>query len=404
MTPRLNPGGSMSWRVQYRIDGQMKQRTFKDARAAEQFGRRVDSAGPRAAEELEFARRQPRKQTVTFAEFACEYLDAKSGMLTGIEPGTRDGYESIVRRSFLPVLGQLVLEDITRRDIGRWVAWQESQPSGRTPGVLIAPKTVRNYHALLSSILGSAVQQKLIEDNPAFKVRLSRGRSREGVFLSRQEFATLLHFVPEYYKPLVSFLAGTGVRWGEATALTWGDVELSATPPTVRIDKAWKKGNVIGPPKSDRSRRTVSLAAELVMQLGSSRAGDVLLFAGQGGGRLWYGSFKTRIWDRAVAAANDPERCAEAGLQPIGKRPNPHDCRHTHASWLIAANVPMPYVQARLGHEKITTTVDIYGHLMPAAHAEMAAVMDDVMRSIGEFDTLVARGIIEREPRAITLG
>jgi len=62
------------------------------------------------------------------------------------------------------------------------------------------------------------------------------------------------------------------------------------------------------------------------------------------------------------------KRCGalrEAGLTPIGKRPRIHDLRHTHASWLIAAGVPLPYIQQRLGHENISTTVDLYGHMLP---------------------------------------
>uniref|UniRef100_UPI0035632836 tyrosine-type recombinase/integrase n=1 Tax=Actinotalea sp. TaxID=1872145 RepID=UPI0035632836 len=77
-------------------------------------------------------------------------------------------------------------------------------------------------------------------------------------------------------------------------------------------------------------------------------------------------------------AANDAEACAAAGLTPIGKRPRVHDCRHSHASWLIAQGRPLPYIQRRLGHEKITTTVGTYGHLMPDAQqgdADAVALM-----------------------------
>ena len=43
-----------------------------------------------------------------------------------------------------------------------------------------------------------------------------------------------------------------------------------------------------------------------------------------------------------------------------------HDLRHTHVAWLIAGGAPLPHIQARLGHESITTTIDTYGHLLPA--------------------------------------
>ncbi|WP_081423170.1 site-specific integrase [Leifsonia xyli] len=174
---------------------------------------------------------------------------------------------------------------------------------------------------------------------------------------------------------------------GEATAITWGDIAFSSNPPTVRIEKAWKKSEsgapVLKHPKSQKSKRTVSLWPEIVQALGSPQAGDQLVFQSERTGtHLWYGPFRSRIWVAAINAANDPEKCGPLGLTPIGKRPNIHDLRHTHASWLIAAGAPLPYVQARLGHEDIQTTVNLYGHLLPDAHHQMANIMADVMSGV----------------------
>lgn len=398
VTPRRNRDGTTSWRVQFRMGNpaRMKQETFADEKAARSFGALLDRVGAESALAV-LRSRNTNLQAPSLREWTERYLDLDTGILTGIQPGTRDGYRSIAKKSFLPILGELPVDAITKADVGRWIAWQEAQESGRTKGQPISAKTVKNYHSLLSAILTAAVEHKLMTDNTAHKARLTRGRKHEATFLSRQEFATLLHFVPEYYKPIVMFLAGTGARWGEATALLKSDVNLDATPPTVRIDKAWKKGNVIGPPKSPKSRRTVSLWDEIVASLPLDGPGGSFLFQGkENGGRLWYGSFKTRIWDRAVAAANDEEKCAEAGLPPLGKRPNPHDCRHTHASWLIAAGAPLPFVQARLGHEKITTTVDVYGHLLPDAHRQMSAIMQETMGNV--LPVLELAQITQKEP------
>jgi integrase len=408
--PRRMADGRVSWRVQFRVGPAMRSKSFEHEAGARQFGQLIDRVGAAAALAVWEARQSASAGTPTLREWIDEYLEPSSGRLTGIEKGTRAGYRSIADRSLIPILGDIPIDVITKADVGRWVAWQEGQMSARrTNGkaVAISPKTVKNYHALLSSILAAAVDANLRTDNPAFRTRLTRGRKREGVFLSRQEFATLVNFIPAYYVPLVQFLAGTGTRWGEATAATWGDVELSTRTPTVRIDKAWKKGTngtpVLGPPKSERSRRTISLWPELVSALGSPRPGDELLFPGAMAGRqIWYGAFNTRIWKKAVAKANDRELIAEVNktrgadeqLVAIGKQPNIHDLRHTHASWLIHAGAPLPFVQARLGHEKITTTVDTYGHLLPDAHEQMAQMMSDTMSNVlppivlGELETV----------------
>ena len=59
-------------------------------------------------------------------------------------------------------------------------------------------------------------------------------------------------------------------------------------------------------------------------------------------------------------------------------KPRLHDLRHSHVAWLIAKNVHPSVIQARLGHEKVTTTLDTYGHLLPdviAASADAASLV-----------------------------
>jgi integrase len=320
-------------------------------------------------------RRGNTKGTPTLAEFTADYLNPDSGLLTGIQPGTRHGYEAIARNSFLPMLGQYPVDAIDKAAVGRWVAWQEKQPSSSRKGQLIAAKTVRNYHALLSNIFAASIDLGLRADNPAKKTRLSAGVAREPVFLSRDEFRRLWEAVDPYYRPLVAFLAASQTRWSEATALMWGDVNTDTTPPTVRISRAWKKNPggapVLDVPKSKKSRRTIALWPEIVAQLGERGPSDQFVFpAKRTRGKIWYSSFNGKIWRNAVRDAN------------LGKDPNIHDLRHTGASWLIADGMPLPFIQERLGHENITTTVSVYGHLLPDAHTRMADSLRGSMSNV----------------------
>jgi integrase len=56
-----------------------------------------------------------------------------------------------------------------------------------------------------------------------------------------------------------------------------------------------------------------------------------------------------------------------------------HDLRHTHVAWLIAGGAPLPHIQARLGHESITTTIDTYGHLLPAGDELISKIIDTAL-------------------------
>jgi integrase len=60
-------------------------------------------------------------------------------------------------------------------------------------------------------------------------------------------------------------------------------------------------------------------------------------------------------------------------------RPRLHDLRHTCASWMIAAGVPLPVIQQHLGHESINTTVNLYGHIDRRSAQAAADVMGGML-------------------------
>lgn len=384
VSPRPLKSGEIRWRVQGRHEKIMQQETFFNEKGAREFDALVKRLGWPTARRVLAARTKNTTSAPTLREYTAKYLNPSSGILTGVEQGTRDGYEAEAERSFLQAMGELPIDAITKTDIGSWLAWQENQPvyrdRNKPPAEQkpVSSKTVRNYHALLSAILKAAVSEGIRVDNPAYKVRITRGTKRENVFLSPAEFATLLHFIPERNQRLVLFLAGTGMRWGEATAVTWGDVNLYGSPPTVRVTRAWKKskgGPILKYPKTSRSRRSVSLFPDLVAIMGTPGETDALVFPNLAGNHMWHGGFRNRAWLPAVEKAMSAEECAKYGLTPIKRVPTIHDLRHTHASWLIAQGIPLPYIQARLGHESITTTVNTYGHLVADAHDQMASAI-----------------------------
>lgn len=150
---------------------------------------------------------------------------------------------------------------------------------------------------------------------------------------------------------------------------------MTARPATIRVTKAWKRDEdsryYIGPPKTRRARRTISLPDELVdvlLPLLATKAPDELLFPNTVGQWLSSSRFWTSTWTPALDAACNPRK-ADGSPDPdaprLTKRPRVHDLRHTHASWMLAAGTDLFVLQRRLGHESITTTTETYAHLMP---------------------------------------
>lgn len=391
VTP-LKRATGYAWRVQARDEtGRMRQETFfshnaqEAEHAARRFGELADRVGMSEAIRIRDARSDD-DATDTFAEWVEEYLDENNGILTGIGQGQRERYKRMAADSLIPFFGEYPVDAITKEQVAQWVTEMEKRPGARG-AERIAPKTIRNHHGLLSQILAASVDKGMRPDNPARGAKIRRARKAQKVFLTQSEYMTLLHFVPAAHKPLVNLLVGTGMRWGEVTALTWGDIERDGNPPLITIDKAWNDdreggGRRIGPPKSEAGERTIGVPKALITALGKPGPGNELVFQTGAGTALWSGSFWARVWTPTLDQANDKEACKKVGLTPLGKRPGIHDLRHTHASWLIAAGRPLPYIQRRLGHEKVTTTVDVYGHLMPDATLGDADAVHKIMAGI----------------------
>ncbi|HTE71280.1 MAG TPA: site-specific integrase [Actinomycetes bacterium] len=358
---RARADGSVAYRVKFRFGGRMTSETFDDPSAAGEFGALVDKLGGEAAVRIRDARDDDTHVGPTLADWFSHHLDHSPGMTVG----TRAEYRRVAARSWMPNLGHLPITAIDRDAVARWVARQAATLTARnTP---IAAKTIANQHGLLSTVMASAVAAGHRPDNPCRGLPLPRGRSEEMVFLTHDEFAVLLSHIPAVWRPLIVTLAGTGMRWGEATALLWADVDLDAAKPTIRVVRAWKKGDgarVMGVPKTRRSVRTISLPPEVVDVLRplQGRSGEYV-FTGARGGTVHHQNFHTRVWRPAVGKLAGDRVVDGTMVRGDGKRPRIHDLRHSHASWLIAAGRPLPRIQRRLGHKSIQTTVDVYGHL-----------------------------------------
>ncbi|MGB3482490.1 MAG: site-specific integrase [Mycobacterium sp.] len=353
---RVDPrkDGTSCTRVFFRHNGRQSCLTFDDHAVALRFEDLIGKVGADRALEIAHIERRTRGQkSLTVSDWVRHHV----AHLSGVEKRTRAEYEGVVKNNLDGDLGELPLVGLTRDDISNWLeGLLEDGASG---------KTIANKHGLLSAALNSAVSAGHITSNPAAGARLPRTEKDEMRFLSHDEFATLHGKVTEAWQPMVRFLVASGARISEVTALRPTDVQRDES--TVRISRAWKRGPggyTIGAPKTKRSVRTINVPTAVLDEL--DYTGE-WLFTNPGRGRRAQGgpvrpvNFRANVWKPAVerAALTDPQ-------------PRIHDLRHTCASWMIAAGVPLPVIQRHLGHESITTTVDTYGHL-DRASAQAAA-------------------------------
>ena len=289
-------------------------------------------------------------------------------------------YETAIRDHFND-LGKRPIDTITRADISEWINTMKKKP-GRKPGSTMAAKTIANHHGLLSATMQTAVNEDLIPSNPCKGVRLPKAAHTDEVirFITHDEWARIKAHTKPRFLPFLELLVGTGLRFSEATALQASDFTLTGKTPSVRVTKAWKArkggGYYIGPPKTPKSRRTVTLAPSTVNAVRPlvEAAGDGYVFTMQEGGVIRSGAFYNRGWEPALLGAGFRKDVIEDGeIVTPGDMPRVHDIRHTHASWMIGAGMEIFALSRRLGHESITTSLDRYSHLLP--DAQFKAIM-----------------------------
>ncbi len=395
---RPRKDGTVAYRVEWRTggtrDGGRDSETFGYQHEARNYRARVEAAGHHRPPDDEPAEDAPDESgDVSGRQSECaytfdEWAERVLASLTGVYERTRDDYRKTVARHFSPRFGAVAVTEVDQLDHVR--AWVNDANAGewdprkkewaRKP---LKAKTLRNHHGLLHQIFSTAVAQGIRRDNPCDGNRLPDADDDplEAVFLTPQEFATIRSCADADVRDLLTVAVGTGLRWGELTALRVRDVQLFGSKPTVRVAQAWKRqpggSHILGRPKTKASRRTIRVDREVVDALAGHVAGktsDDLVFTTPGGARWHQNHFRERRWLPATTAA------AALG---VTKRPRVHDLRHTHASWLVAAGRPMLAVGRRLGHTSVTTT-ERYSHLLPAVDEGDVAALSAAFASGAE--------------------
>lgn len=308
------------------------------------------------------------------------------GTWTDLEPKTKAGYESILNKHILPRFGKARLSAITPDAVQKMVNELAKDH---------APNTVRRVYTVLRSILALAVRRRYLASNAGNGIKLPKKapRNRERLYLSAAEVRTLAEAMPSRYRVATYVAAYCGLRAGELWALRRRDVDLLHGELHVR--QALKdinttsehltpseKGLLFGPTKTHAARK-LALPDPIKQLLEDHLAGpvpggagpDALVFTSPEGGPVRHGLFYARVFKPTLIGDEhnkDPKKRRKAALPKAYHRLRWHDLRHTCAALSLQVSPNLAMVQARLGHEDIRTTINIYGHLLPSVEAALA--------------------------------
>src|SRR5271163_1035550 len=266
---RQRKDGTTYTAVLYVLNGKQTSSSFNDHAEALRFKELANRTSPAKALEV-WATQVPAADRFTVASWCTHHVDH----LTGVNDETRGKYRRYIANDIATSkIGPLPLTALTNADVARWL----NSLTG-------SAKTAANKHGFLAGALNAAVRARHIPSNPCDGNRLRRDEPAKTVFLTHKEFAILHAAVTGPWQPLAEFLVASGARWGEATALRSGDIDLAEG--TVRIQRAWRyvsgAGYQLGPPKTNRSIRTIDVAADTLAKLDLS---GEWVFSNSGRGR-----------------------------------------------------------------------------------------------------------------------
>jgi integrase len=256
-------------------------------------------------------------------------------------------------------LGDWKLSAVTRQVIAEELDTLKNEPAhqplrGKESVVTDRPRsqaTVNRYLSTLSQVFNLAVDKGLIETNPSRGIKRGGEKSRFGRALSEDERKILLEKCKESEWDrlylLVSMALSTGARLSELMSLTWADLDLKKA--VAKLSET-KNG-------SPRHLPIIPAALTQIEALPRPINSTVCLFPGEKDPHKSYYSGFRKHWDAALTAAE---------IENFRF----HDIRHSTASYLTEAGIPLVTVAEILGH-KTMAMVQRYSHVATSHKADV---------------------------------
>jgi len=291
-------------------------------------------------------------EQTTFAQFAHRWLI--DYVPVAYKPSTRAEYAACVRNHLLPWFGSLDLSEVSTARVQSYVATANASE--------LSAASVRNHLTVLRSMLSVAQLWGLVDTNPIDGVVEPRAQQADMSYLSPPEMRLLIESTPAKWRPLIATACLLGLRKGELLAIRWSDLDFESG--TLRVTHTLYRGS-LQPPKTRYSVRSVPLPATLtgLLQQEQAKRRSESGFVFSQDGKPLDSRVPGRVLSRSLRAA---------GLKTLRF----HDLRHSFVAAHIAAGTPVKVIQALVGHATIKTTMDVYGHLIPALYGQAATAIE----------------------------
>lgn len=386
---RKNDDGSVGYQVRY-IDKSNKSgfgyKTFAKAKQANRF---------KAVKDLEEASSSPTVQCMAIHDAIDMWLDI-------CEKTGRDGRE--------PVEQMTLVEYQRRARAMKQYPWT-CQLHELLPKNIVAFRQwlLENFtrdmaRRTLSSFRSVIIEMKMqghIHFDPASDITIKTGgryedEDSEVEIPSDQEVRDILGAADEMgkkngfmeiawarYRPMIYLPVFSGLRLSEERGLPWQNLHRLKLDVKQRADK----NGIIGPVKSKAARRSIELSTVITDMLFEWRdrcpeTESNLVFPTSTGRAIMTNNFHTDAWLPLFREADLMVMRTARGEEKLRPKYTPHALRHYYASKLIEKKKDFKFIQSRMGHSRIETTLNIYGHLMKDREDEHRRTADELVEDL----------------------
>lgn len=312
-----------------------------------------------------------------------------------LAPTTYKRYCRMLETRILPYFGHFYINKIRPTDIMKFYDLLEKDTqlvrkkgnNGSKTKKPLSGKTILEHHRLLRAMLHRAVYWQLIVSNPAERVQPPRAKKPKRRSYDDEQTKILLENLEKLtvedtkYKVAIILTIFTGVRLGELMGLEWQDVDFRNGIISINRSSQYisDMGVFTKVPKTESSIREIAIPEFIISLLEEYK----LWYTDQKSlyGELWTNS--DRLFVQADGKPMHPSSISKWFVKYVGTIGLPvinfHGLRHTNASLLVAQNVDIAVVSARLGHAQISTTLDFYVHPLLSHNRKAGYALENLL-------------------------
>lgn len=309
--------------------------------------------------ERDFLEKQSANPDMTFQNLYEIYME---DMAARLKQSTLLTKKTVLQTHILPFFGSKPINEIKASDVRRWQAKLMSSPNNYSQTYL------KKINTELNSIINYAKRFYDLNTNPCGKAgTIGKAKAEEMDYWTYDEYIAFREGVKDKLLSYICFevLYWTGMREGELLALSPADIDLDNK--IISINRTYQRiagKDVFTSPKTRKSKRKIPIPDFLCQELSDYIQSRYMLDADE---RL-FPVTKSYLSHEMIRG------CKNTGVKKI----RIHDIRHSHASLLINQGCDALMLADRLGHEKVSTTLNTYSHLFPHKQQELVHSLESL--------------------------